>query len=72
MTSVEHVSGGRAAHNLLSELSRGMVVEDLNAEGFGTLTTQEHQDVNGCSKYKNGVWTVIMYRSLITHKLRIN
>ncbi|WKZ20497.1 MAG: ethylbenzene dehydrogenase-related protein [Candidatus Jettenia sp. CY-1] len=66
ISSVEHVSGGRAAHNLLSELMRGIVVEDLNAEGFGTLTTQEHQDVNGCSKYKNGVWTVIMYRSLIT------
>ena len=41
-------------------------MEDLNAEGFGTLTTQAHQDVNGCSKYEDGVWTVIIYRSLIT------
>lgn len=66
MTSVEHLSGGIAANNLLSQPERGRTVEDLNAEGFGTLTTQDHQDVNGCSKYKDGIWTVIMYRSLIT------
>lgn len=66
ITSVEVLSGGRAAHNLLSQPARGRTVEDLNAEGFGTLTTQDHQDVNGCSKYEEGEWTVIMYRSLIT------
>ncbi|MEP9409962.1 MAG: hypothetical protein HRF42_00910 [Candidatus Brocadia sp.] len=66
ITSVEVLSGGRAAHNLLSQPGRGRTVEDLNAEGFGTLTTQDHQDVNGCSKYENGVWTVIMYRPLVT------
>ena len=66
MTSIEHLSGGIAAHNLLSESRRGRTVEDLNAEGFGTLTTQDHQDANGCSKYKDGIWTVIMYRLLIT------
>jgi len=66
ITSVEVLSGGRAANNLLSQPGRGRTVEDLNAEGFGTLTTQAHQDVNGCSKYEDGIWTVIMYRSLIT------
>ncbi len=66
ITSVEVLSGGRAANNLLSQPGRGRSVEDLNAEGFGTLTTQDHQDVNGCSHYENGEWTVIMYRSLIT------
>ncbi len=66
ITSVEILSGGRAANNLLSQPGRERTVEDLNAEGFGTLTTQDHQDVNGCSKYKDGVWTVIMYRSLTT------
>lgn len=66
ITSVEVLSGGRAANNLLSQPGRGRTVEDLNAEGFGTLTTQDHQDVNGCSHYEDGVWTVIMYRSLIT------
>ncbi len=67
ITSVEVLSGGRAANNLLSQPWRGRSVEDLNAEGFGTLTTQDHQDVNGCSKYDDGVWTVIFYRSLITN-----
>ena len=66
ITSVEVLSGGRAANNLLSQPGRGRTVEDLNAEGFGTLTTQAHQDVNGCSKYEDGMWTVIIYRSLIT------
>jgi len=66
ITSVEVLSGGRAANNLLSQPGRGRTVEDLNAEGFGTLTTQDHQDVNGCSQYADGAWTVIMYRSLIT------
>ena len=66
ITSVEVLSGGRAANNLLSQPGRGRTVEDLNAEGFGTLTTQDHQDVNGCSHYEDGAWTVIMYRSLIT------
>ena len=66
ITSVEVLSGGRAASTLLSQPGRGRREEDLNAEGFGTLTTQDHQDVNGCSHYEDGVWTVIMYRSLIT------
>jgi DMSO reductase family type II enzyme heme b subunit len=66
MMSAEHMSGGIAANNLLSVSWRGRTVEDLNAEGFGTLTTQDQQDVNGFSKYKDGVWTVIMYRLLIT------
>src|SRR3989304_4171064 len=50
ITSVEVLSGGRAANNLLSQPGRGRTVEDLNA----------------CSHYEDGVWTVIMYRSLIT------
>ncbi|MBU6391686.1 MAG: hypothetical protein KGJ87_00125 [Planctomycetota bacterium] len=66
ITSVAVLSGGRAANNLLSQPGRGRTVEDLNAEGFGTLTTQDHQDVNGCSHYEDGTWTVIIYRSLIT------
>lgn len=60
------LAGGVAAHNLISMPNRGRVVEDLNAEGFGTLTSQDHQDVNGCSEYENNRWTVIMYRLLNT------
>ncbi len=66
ITSVAVLSGGRAALNLFSQPNRGRAVEDLNAEGFGTLTSQDHQDVNGCSQYEDGTWTVIIYRSLIT------
>jgi hypothetical protein len=66
IASIAVLSGGRAAHNLLSQPGRKRAVEDLNAEGFGTLTTQDHQDVNGCSSYEDGAWTVIIYRSLIT------
>ena len=66
ITSIAVLSGGRAARNLLSQPGRGRSVEDLNAEGFGTLTTQDHQDVFGCSRYEDGEWTVIFYRALIT------
>jgi hypothetical protein len=41
-------------------------VEDLNAVGFGTLTTQtpEGQNVRGASEYRDGVWRVVMSRPL--------
>ena len=67
ITSTEILAGGRSANNILSQPGRGRTVEDLNAEGFGTLTTQDHQDVNGCSHFEDGNWTVIMYRPLITN-----
>lgn len=63
--SAAELAGGYAAHNLLS-LPRGRAVEDLNAEGFGTLTSQDHQDVDGCSEFENNKWTVVFYRSLNT------
>ncbi|MBM4053591.1 MAG: hypothetical protein FJ264_02735 [Planctomycetes bacterium] len=64
MQSAAVLAGGVSAHNLLSMPNRGRTVEDLNAEGFGTLTSQDHQDVNACSKYENSKWTVIFYRLL--------
>ena len=66
MQSPSILAGGISAGNLFSLPNRGRVVEDLNAEGFGTLTTQDHQDVDGCSEYVNGRWTVIMHRPLNT------
>ena len=60
------VIGRKSCQQFTFQPGRGRTVEDLNAEGFGTLTTQDHQDVNGCSHCEDGVWTVIMYRSLIT------
>ena len=58
---------GRATHNILSDASmRRSPVEDLNAEGFSTLTTQAHQDVDGKGNWFNNRWSVVFKRSLTT------
>ncbi len=56
---------GRATGNMLSDASmRVSPVEDLNAEGFSTLTTQAHQDVQGNGNWSNNRWSVVFKRSL--------
>ena len=56
---------GRATGNILSDASmRVSPVEDLNAEGFSTLTTQAHQDVQGKGNWSNNRWSVVFKRSL--------
>ena len=65
-TSDALMSGGRAAGSMLSQANRGRSVEDLNAIGFGTLTSQAHQDVKGKGSWVNGKWNVIVYRPLTT------
>jgi len=58
---------GRATGNILSDASmRRSAVEDLNAEGFSTLTTQAHQDVDGKGNWFNSRWSVVFKRSLTT------
>ena len=49
--------------NLTSENA----VEELNAEGFGTVTPQplENQDVTGYGEWKDGVWTVVFLRDMV-------
>ena len=37
---------------------------DMNAQGFGTLKAQEHQDVKAKGVYANGTWKVVFSRSL--------
>lgn len=64
--SVPLMAGGIAGGNILSEASRGRSVEDLNAVGFGTLTSQTHQDVEGKGSWDNDKWSVIIHRALIT------
>lgn len=49
-----------------NEEGRDSSVEDLNAAGPGTLTTQDRQDVSGRGRYSNGRWKVIFLRSLKT------
>ncbi|OGO58636.1 MAG: hypothetical protein A2Z32_03035 [Chloroflexi bacterium RBG_16_69_14] len=57
---------GQMAGNPRSAATRPSSVEDLNAVGFGTLTTQEPegQNVHGSSEYRDGVWRVVMSRPL--------
>ena len=41
-------------------------VEELNAEGFGTVTPQpaENQNVDVAGEWKDGVWTVVFLRDM--------
>lgn len=39
---------------------------DMNAQGFGTLKVQPHQDVTAKGVYANGTWKVVFSRSLTT------
>jgi DMSO reductase family type II enzyme heme b subunit len=58
---------GRATHNILSDASmRRSPIEDLNAEGFSTLTTQAQQDVDGKGNWSNNRWSVVFKRTLKT------
>lgn len=57
---------GWAANNPLSNPFKITPVEDLIAEGFGTLTTQPHQDVIGRGVWKDGQWQVVFARPLVT------
>ena len=45
---------------------RDVPVEELNAEGFGTLTPQPQtkQNVLGKGVWKDGKWSVVFYRTL--------
>jgi len=60
-------NAGRATGNILSDNTmRVSAVEDLNAEGFSTLTTQAQQDVDGAGNWRNNRWSVVFKRSLST------
>lgn len=49
-----------------NEEGRRSPVEDLNAAGPGTLTTQDRQDVWGKGLHRGGRWKVLFLRSLKT------
>jgi DMSO reductase family type II enzyme heme b subunit len=46
--------------------NKDATVLDMTAQGFGTLKTQEQQDVKGKGVYQNGSWRVVFSRSLTT------
>jgi hypothetical protein len=55
-----------SAGNLLAATSLRSPVEDANAAGFGTMTSQpaEAQNVQGCGIWRDGFWSVLFYRDL--------
>lgn len=55
---------GRAARNRLSETDRKSPVEDLVAGGFGTLTSANHQAVQGKGVWQDGKWYVMFSRQM--------
>lgn len=55
-----------ARGNPMSQLQRRTPVEQLIAEGFGTLTTQKQQDALGAGVYRDGKWSVMFSRPLHT------
>jgi hypothetical protein len=57
---------GADVGNPRSQAVRPSSVEDLNAVGFGTLTSQpvDRQEVRGASAHRDGVWRVVMSREL--------
>ena len=62
---------GSAAGNSFStrDFPRQTPIEELVAEGFGTLTTQQHQNSFGKGVYENGKWSVVVARTMLTEDL---
>jgi hypothetical protein len=50
------------AGNILAQRDRTTPVENLVAEGFGTLTTADVQDVEGVGAWSDGRWRVLFIR----------
>ena len=51
-----------AAGNIVAQRDRTTPVENLVAEGFGTLTTSDVQDVEGSGVWNGGQWRVLFIR----------
>jgi hypothetical protein len=56
----------RAAGNPVSQWNRAEPVEELVAEGFGTLTTQRESASAGRAVWREGRWTLTIVRPLVT------
>lgn len=57
---------GLAAGNSLSTLVKYSPIEELVAEGFGTLTPQERYNALGNGVWEDGTWRVVMLRPMLT------
>lgn len=51
---------GTAAGNPVSKLYRRWPVEELHAEGFGSLADHSFQDAKGKGEWSDGKWTVVL------------
>lgn len=60
---------GLAAGNTLSQLVKFTPIEELVAEGFGTLTPQKQHNSFGKGVWENGIWKVVMLRPMLTGDL---
>ncbi|QPJ66279.1 MAG: hypothetical protein G3M78_13100 [Candidatus Nitrohelix vancouverensis] len=63
--SPESVRSERAGH-VKSKSEFPIVVEDLNAEGYSTLTEQDEQNVQGGSFWNDGKWRIVFKRRMDT------
>ncbi len=64
--NAESYNPGKVSGNIFADSSmRRSPIEDLNAEGFSTLTTQDQQDIDGQGKWLNNRWSVVFKRSLV-------
>jgi hypothetical protein len=57
---------GEGAGNPLSLYEKTTPVEDLVAGGFGTLTSQVHNDAVGWATWEDGIWNSVVARPMIT------
>jgi hypothetical protein len=55
---------GRAAGNPFSKLDRTSPVDNLIANGFGTLTADDGHEVQGWGAWRDGTWRVIFARPM--------
>lgn len=63
-TAGRNTLGAVYVKNPIAQLHRTVPVEELMAEGFGTLTTQKDQDSRGNGVWKDGRWVVVFTRPL--------
>ena len=57
-------SNNRSSKALVSDRDHRSPVEDLTAAGYGTLTTQDEQNVSGRGVWEGKTWRVVFKRSL--------
>lgn len=58
---------GMRVGNPMAQPDRLSPVEEGMAEGFGTMTTQPHQDSTGKGVWKEGKWFLVVARPLVTN-----